>query len=105
MARQKRRWGYDSRGTPLAVSRLGGLVDIIQSGVTGLHFEPSDASAMVDAVRRLWSDPDLRERIRVAGRREYEERYTPERNLEQMLELYAHVLRRAAGADRLARAS
>ena len=36
-----------ARGTPLAVSRLGGLVDIIQSGVTGLHFEPS--------TRRPWS--------------------------------------------------
>ena len=29
-------------------------------------------------VRRLWSDADLRARIRVAARREYEDRYTPE---------------------------
>lgn len=94
-----------ARGTPLAVSRLGGLIDIIQPGATGLHFAPSNPAAMADAVRRLWSDADLRERIRVAGRREYEKHYTPERNLEQMLEIYAGVLRNRAGAAQLARAS
>jgi glycosyltransferase involved in cell wall biosynthesis len=91
-----------ARGTPMAVSRLGGLIEIVHPGVTGLHFEPSDPASLAEAVRRLWSDADFRARIRVAGRREYEERYTPERNLEQMLEIYAGVARRDEPAMLLA---
>jgi glycosyltransferase involved in cell wall biosynthesis len=92
-----------ARGTPLAVSRLGGLIEIVHPEVTGLHFEPSDPLSLAQAVRRLWSDAELRARIRLAGRQEYEERYTPARNLEQMLEIYGHVVRRDERASPLAR--
>jgi glycosyltransferase involved in cell wall biosynthesis len=85
-----------ARGTPVVASRIGSLVELVAPGRTGLHFEPADAGAMAACVRRLWSDADLRARIRVAARREYEDRYTPEQNLELMLAIYARARRTAA---------
>ncbi len=94
-----------ARGTPMAVSRIGGLIELVRPGETGLHFEPGDPASMADAVRRLWSDASLRARFRLAGRREYEQRYTPARNLEELLEIYSLVTRGATPAVSLAGAA
>jgi len=94
-----------ARGTPMAVSRIGGLIELVRSGQTGLHFEPADPASMADAVRRLWSDASLRAQFRLAGRREYEQRYTPARNLEELLGIYSLLTRGATHAVPLAGAA
>ncbi|MEU3457001.1 glycosyltransferase family 4 protein [Micromonospora sp. NPDC006766] len=53
-------------GAPLAVSRTGGLAEIVESGVTGMTFAPQDPDGLTEAVHALLSD---RERARVLARR------------------------------------
>ncbi|MFI7281965.1 glycosyltransferase family 4 protein [Micromonospora chersina] len=53
-------------GAPLAVSRTGGLAEIVEPGVTGLTFAPQDPDGLSEAVHALLSD---RDRARLLARR------------------------------------
>jgi glycosyltransferase involved in cell wall biosynthesis len=55
-------------GVPAVASRTGGIVDIVEDGVTGLLVEPGDADALAHAMERMLDDGDLRSRVAEAGR-------------------------------------
>ena len=61
-------------GTPLVVSRVGGLPDIVDDGRCGLLVEPGDPGSLAEAVRTLVEDPALAQRLSVAG--QHAERFT-----------------------------
>lgn len=48
-----------SEGIPVIASRIGGLPEVVEDGVTGLLFEPGNAPDLTSKIRRLWSEPDL----------------------------------------------
>jgi glycosyltransferase involved in cell wall biosynthesis len=66
-------------GKPVVGSRVGGMVEVVDDGVTGLLAEPGDAQSLLQAVRKLVADPLLRERMGRAARQRYLQRFTPER--------------------------
>jgi len=53
-------------GAPLAVSRTGGLAEIVEPGVTGMTFAPQDPDGLAEAVHALLAD---REHARALARR------------------------------------
>ena len=55
-------------GRPVIGSRIGGIVDQIIDGETGLLVPPGDEQALCKAMQRLVDDPDLRERMGAAAR-------------------------------------
>jgi glycosyltransferase involved in cell wall biosynthesis len=55
-------------GRPVVASAVGGLLDHVQDGVTGLLVPPCDPSALRAALERLLGDRDLRERLGDAAR-------------------------------------
>jgi len=54
------------RGVPVACSNASSLPDV--AGDAALYFDPTDTAGIASAVRRILSDPDLRDRLREAGR-------------------------------------
>lgn len=50
-------------GVPVVASATGGLVDIVDDGVTGLLVPPGDAAALAAAVRKLVDNPDEARRL------------------------------------------
>lgn len=54
-------------GTVPVVSAVGGHLDTVRDGVTGLHVPPRDPAALAGAVRRLLADPELRAELGTAG--------------------------------------
>lgn len=54
---------------PLVGAAVGGLLDSVEDGATGLLVPPRDVPALVAAVRGLLSDRDRRERMGQAARR------------------------------------
>ena len=59
-------------GKPIVGSRTGGMVEVIEDGVTRLLAEAGDADALERSLERLIVDADLRRRLGDAGRRRYE---------------------------------
>ncbi len=55
-------------GLPVIASRVGGIPEVVEEGVTGLLVEPSDPESLAAAIVRLVESPDLRARLGVRGR-------------------------------------
>jgi len=60
-------------GLPVVATAVGGVPDLIEDGRSGILVGDDDVDGMVQAVRRLLSDPDLAERLSKNGRRRAEE--------------------------------
>lgn len=54
-------------GRPVVASNVGGLMDFIEDGVTGVLVSPGDAEALTRALDVLLDNPDLRARMGQAG--------------------------------------
>ncbi len=57
-----------AHGRPVVASAVGGLLDAVEDGVTGLLVPPRHPAALREAVERLLGDPELRRRFGRAGR-------------------------------------
>jgi glycosyltransferase involved in cell wall biosynthesis len=57
-----------SSGIPVVASRLSGIPELVEDGVTGLLVPPGDPQSLADALRRLRADPALCRRLGGAGR-------------------------------------
>ena len=55
-------------GRPVVATAVGGLMDAVEDGVTGLLVPPRDPTALRKAIERLFADPELRRRLGEAGR-------------------------------------
>ena len=75
-------------GIPVIASRLGAMIELIRDGETGLLFNPGDANDLAVKVRWLWDHPEEAVRMGQNARREYQQKYTPERNYQQLIEIY-----------------
>ncbi len=59
-------------GCPVVAAAAGGILDVVQDGVTGHLYEPGDMAAATSAIRRLLEDSAHRERVRKNGLEEAE---------------------------------
>lgn len=81
-------------GLPSVVSRVGGLPEVVQDGVTGLLVPPEDPEALAQALDELLRDPERRRRMGEAARHFVESRYRWEDTAERMERLYRELLTR-----------
>jgi len=72
-------------GLPVVASRLSGIPELVEDGVSGLLTAPGDAPALADTLERLWMEPVLRQRLGRAAR----ERILQEFDLHHNAELLA----------------
>jgi glycosyltransferase involved in cell wall biosynthesis len=56
------------RGTAVVASRVGGLVEFVQDGRSGILVPPGDPSALENALRAVACDRELAERLGAEGR-------------------------------------
>jgi glycosyltransferase involved in cell wall biosynthesis len=79
-------------GLPVVASRLGGMAEIVEDGVTGLHFEPGNPRDLVEKVKWMHDHPEQCRQMGQNTRRVYEEKYTPEKNYEMLMEIYQQAI-------------
>ncbi|HVC19190.1 MAG TPA: N-acetyl-alpha-D-glucosaminyl L-malate synthase BshA [Vicinamibacterales bacterium] len=77
---------------PVVASRVGGLPEVVQDGVTGFLREPDDLGGMADALLTLLSDEPLRLRMGQAARRTVEQRFCADLIVPQYEAYYREVL-------------
>jgi len=83
-------------GTPVLCSRLGGMREIVEDKRTGLHFNSGDADDLARKVEWAWSQPDRMAEMGRAARKEYEVRYTAEKNYNTLMQIYEQTMRACA---------
>jgi len=79
-------------GVPVIASRLGAMAEIVEDGKTGLLFTPGDAEDLAAKVEWAWNHPAEMAEMGKAARREYEEKYTAERNYQMLMEIYQQAI-------------
>ena len=84
-------------GVPVVTSAVGGMLDSVVDGVTGVHVPPADPAALAAALHRLLPDRQRRTAMGRAGARRAAQRYTWRHVAEQTERVYAELLE-----DRLA---
>jgi D-inositol-3-phosphate glycosyltransferase len=62
-------------GVPVVASAVGGMIDTVVDGVTGLHVPPRDTAALARAIGYLLERPDLCRSLGRAGAARARERY------------------------------
>ncbi|MBI4605767.1 MAG: glycosyltransferase [Planctomycetes bacterium] len=80
-------------GRPTVATAIGGPVEIIEDGVSGLLVPPGDASALAEKVAALFSSPELRSRLGAGARRRAQD-FGVESYVGQVENVYEGVLAR-----------
>ncbi|MEA2293522.1 MAG: hypothetical protein QOE86_1161 [Solirubrobacteraceae bacterium] len=78
-------------GVPVVATAVGGLVDTVVDGVTGVHVPPRDPERLAGALGELLADPGARERMGHAGVRRARERYDWDRVAAQTHAVYGEM--------------
>jgi glycosyltransferase involved in cell wall biosynthesis len=88
-------------GLPVIASALGSVADVIRHERQGLLVPPGDQAALASAIERVACRPDDLRAMGLAGRAEFEARFTPERNYEALKRIYVRATehRRSATAS------
>ena len=77
---------------PVVASRVGGLHEVIEHGVTGFLHEPTDIEGMARDSITLLTDPQLHARIASAGRRSVRKRFCRDLIVPEYENFYREVL-------------
>jgi glycosyltransferase involved in cell wall biosynthesis len=81
-------------GTPVVASRIGAVPEMLgPDGEAGFLVRPGRPSEVAEALRRLFADPSLRERMGVRGRAHALSEMTIEHMADAMTEVYERALR------------
>jgi glycosyltransferase involved in cell wall biosynthesis len=86
-----------SMGLPVVATRVGGIPDVLEDGVQGFLVPRGDAEAVGSAILRILEDGELARRMGQRGRERVREMQDPGPQARALRDLYAALLREAAG--------
>ena len=78
---------------PVVATKVGGVPELVEDGVTGFLVPPRDPDALAEALQKLLTDPKLRRRMGQAGRAKALRKFTSDRMLRETEKAYEEVLR------------
>ena len=81
-------------GVPVIGSRIGVGEEVVTDHQTGLHFEAGNADDLAAKARWAWEHPAAMVELGQNARREYETKYTAERNLALLTDIYQQTIER-----------
>src|ERR1700735_2254342 len=77
---------------PVVGSRIGGIPDLVEDGLSGLLVRPNDPRALADVLLRILTDHDLRQRL-ARGARARAERFSTAAVVPRIEQVYASIRR------------
>jgi glycosyltransferase involved in cell wall biosynthesis len=78
-------------GTPVVATRVGGIPEIIEDGVSGLLVPPRDPAALAAALIRLLEDPELAARMATRALEALRERFSFSKVIEALETIYSQA--------------
>ncbi len=79
-------------GVPVLASDLGSMKEIVRHGGTGLLFRPGDCEDIRTKALLAWNNRQYADKLGCQARKEYEAKYTGERNYEMLIRIYESAL-------------
>ncbi len=76
---------------PVVVGAVGGIPDVITDGVEGFLIDPTDVGLLIDRLRRLVQDDDLRRRMGRAGRCKVAKDHSLQVVMQRLEEIYTDL--------------
>jgi D-inositol-3-phosphate glycosyltransferase len=90
-------------GAPVVATAVGGQIDSVVHGVTGVHVPPRDPAALAAALRELLADASRRAELGRQGRRRAQRLYSFDRIASATREVYDELVPRRRAARRFGR--
>jgi glycosyltransferase involved in cell wall biosynthesis len=84
---------------PVIASRVGGMMEIVRDGQTGLLVPPGDPGTLALAIINLLTDPQARERMGLWGRRVALREFSVERLANALARLYNELASTSSSGD------
>jgi glycosyltransferase involved in cell wall biosynthesis len=81
-----------SQGLPVIVPALGGFLELVVDGQTGLHFQPGDRRDLEAKVRWAIANPVAMRRMGEGARRRYETLYSAEADYQRLISIYHEAI-------------
>jgi glycosyltransferase involved in cell wall biosynthesis len=79
-------------GAPVICARMGSMPEVVIEGRTGLHYTPGNVDELVHNVEWAWTHPREMRTMGELARKDYEARYTAERNYPMLMEIYRRAM-------------
>ncbi|MFA5156878.1 MAG: GT4 family glycosyltransferase PelF [Candidatus Omnitrophota bacterium] len=79
-------------GVPVIATKVGGIVDVIDDGITGMLVPPADPSAIAEAALKIFRDSDFSARLAAAALEKAKDRYNVELMVNNTIEVYQQAL-------------
>jgi len=79
-------------GVPVVATAVGGVVDIIEDGRTGLIVPPADPQAMSEAILKVMKNKDLAQEMAENAYKKVQEKYNLEMMVSNTLDVYKEAL-------------
>ena len=89
---------YMAAGLPTIVTRVGGNIELVEDGVTGLLLPPADSPALSAALLKLLRDPGLARQMAQTGHEFTIRNFSFERLVREVDALYTELLQRGGGS-------
>ncbi|MFH1691409.1 MAG: lipopolysaccharide heptosyltransferase II [Candidatus Omnitrophota bacterium] len=79
-------------GVPVIATKVGGVVEIIKDGQTGLLVYPRDVESLAEAMVRILTNPSFACQLAINARKNVEENYSLEKMAKDTLKVYEEAL-------------
>ena len=79
-------------GVPVIGSRIGVNAEIVKDGVTGMQFTAGDPDDLAAKVQWAWEHPKEMAEMGRNARREYEAKYTADKNYDMLMNIYQRAI-------------
>jgi glycosyltransferase involved in cell wall biosynthesis len=73
---------------PVIATRVGGVSEIVNDGVTGILVEPKDVEGLRRAIIRLYKDEEMRKKMGEESRKLVEEKFNAKKQVKKIEKLY-----------------
>ena len=81
-----------SNGLPVIASRIGGIPEIVEDGVTGVLFEPGNSEDLAEKMKLLWENPELCRQMGTAGRKKAIREYGEDVYYRRLMDVYQRAI-------------
>ena len=81
-------------GKPVVASRLGAMAELIEDGKTGLLFEPGNPDDLAEKIKWMFDNEDACIEMGKNARAEFEAKYTADKNLNILMNIYSYALKK-----------